>query len=208
MDYNRLVGEVQEKAKEYLDDISEDNMRMFAESTKFIAQSVLEDFYLQVDDCYSSGAKRIADGEARDKFMDFANGYRAKMKTWERENEIVLVNAEIDPSLSAPGMPQKPSIAKPALIAGAGTAVVVGLYIFTNIWVAAAAELLVLGIAKKIYQKQIDRSRKDYEAKLKQQETKIEMERNRLVNGLIDDLKKWLGNAEEYSNKLISDFGL
>ena len=41
MDVVRLETEVRQKALEYLDDISEGNLKAFAESTKNIAQSVL-----------------------------------------------------------------------------------------------------------------------------------------------------------------------
>jgi hypothetical protein len=36
----------------------------------------------------------------------------------------------------------------------------------------------------------------------------IEQEKARLVNGLIKDLKTWLGNAESFSNDVILKFGI
>ena len=38
MDFVRLETEVRQKAQEYLDDISEANLKAFAESTKYVAQ--------------------------------------------------------------------------------------------------------------------------------------------------------------------------
>ena len=37
MDFVRLETEVRQKAQEYLDDISEENLKSFAESIKYIA---------------------------------------------------------------------------------------------------------------------------------------------------------------------------
>ena len=46
MDFVRLETEVRQKAQEYLDDVSEANLKAFAESTKYIAQSILENYFL------------------------------------------------------------------------------------------------------------------------------------------------------------------
>ena len=53
MDFVRLETEVRQKAQEYLDDISEANLKAFAESTKYVAQSILENYFLSVDDIYT-----------------------------------------------------------------------------------------------------------------------------------------------------------
>ena len=70
MDVVRLETEVRQKALEYLDDISEGNLKAFAESTKNIAQSVLENYFLAVDDIYTNGALKIENSEIYNKFID------------------------------------------------------------------------------------------------------------------------------------------
>ena len=80
MDFVRLETEVRQKAQEYLDDISEANLKAFAESTKYVAQSILENYFLSVDDIYTNGALKIEDIEVFNKFIDFHDGYRAQMK--------------------------------------------------------------------------------------------------------------------------------
>ena len=90
MDVVRLETEVRQKALEYLDDISEGNLKAFAESTKNIAQSVLENYFLAVDDIYTNGALKIENSEIYNKFIDFHDGYRAQMKKWASENEIII----------------------------------------------------------------------------------------------------------------------
>ncbi len=105
MDYVRLEKEVRQKAKEYLGEITEDNLKSFAESTKYIAQSVFEKYYLEVDHQFSDGALKIKDEELFDKFMDFRDGYRASMKKWMADNEISIREMKVDPTISFPNLP-------------------------------------------------------------------------------------------------------
>ena len=44
---------------------------------------------------------------------------------------------------------------------------------------------------------------KRYAFRVKKYEKQIEQEKARLVNGLIKDLKIWLGNAEKFSNDIM-----
>lgn len=223
-DLVRLDEEVRSKASEYLSDITEENLKAFAESTKLIAQSVLENFYFSVNDLYTDGPKKISDQDILAQFDDFHDGYCAKMREWINQNEILIREMKIMP---ADGVPQKKneSIYKtPWVIAGIGTLVAVGLCILTEKWalpekwqftdkwmkygkwVALAAELLSLGTAAFFYKKNKASNERDYNRKLKQYEIKIQMEKARLVNGIIEDLKIWLENAEAYSEELLHTF--
>lgn len=208
MDIVRLESEVRQKAYEYLDDISEANLKAFAESTKYIAQSVLENYFLAVDDIYTNGALKIEDPEIYDKFIDFHDGYRAHMKKWASENEIIVGKMIVSPTLSYPKFENEGIIKKPIAIAGIGTLFAVGLIIFSEIWLAIAAELLALGAAVYSYKNSKKSSEKRYAFRVKQYEMQIEQEKARLVNGLINDLKTWLGNAETFSNDVILTFGI
>ena len=208
MDVIRLETEVRQKAQEYLDDISEDNLKAFAESTKFIAQSILENYILAVDDIYTNGALKIESSEIFNKFIDFHDGYRAQMKKWASENEITIGEMKANPTLQNIMIEEEDIIKKPIAIAGLGTLVAVGLFIFTEIWIAVAAELLALGVAAYTYKRSKDCRDKKYAFRVKENEMKIEQEKARLVNGLIKDLKNWLGNAESFSNDLILTFGI
>lgn len=208
MDIVRLETEIRQKAKEYLDDISEDNLKAFAESTKYIAQSVLENYFLTVDDLYTNGVRKIEDSEIFNKFIDFHDGYRTQMKKWASNNEITIGKMTVNPTLKYPEIEDEDITKKPLTIAGVGTLVAVGLIIFTEMWIVVAAELLALGFAAYTYKKSKESRDQRYAFKMQQYEKQIEMEKARLVNGLITDLKKWLEDAENNSNRIIKDFGI
>ena len=208
MDVVRLETEVRQKALEYLDDISEGNLKAFAESTKNIAQSVLENYFLAVDDIYTNGALKIENSEIYNKFIDFHDGYRAQMKKWATENEITIGEMVITPTLQYPEIENENITKKPIAIAGVGTLVAAGLIIFSKMWIAVAAELLTLGVSAYSYKKSKESRETRYAFRVKKYEMQIEQEKARLVNGLIKDLKTWLGNAESLSNDVILKFGI
>lgn len=208
MDLYRLETEVHQKAKEYLEEINEENLKTFAESTKLIAQSVLEEYFLEVDRQYTNGVFKIEDMALLDKFMDFKNGYRSTMKDWIAEKGITLQELKIDPAISCPNFSKEDLAKLPMLIGGVGTLVAVGIFMTSNVWVALAAELLCLGIAAAVYEKQKNNLAKDYAFRLKKYKRQIQGEKDRLVNGLIKDLKGWLSEAEQYSKDTLSDLGV
>ena len=208
MDLYRLETEVRQKAKEYLEEINEENLKTFAESTKLIAQSVFEEYILEVDRQYTNGVFKIEDIALLDKFMDFKNGYRSTMKEWIAEKGITLQELKIDPTISCPNLSKEDLAKLPMLIGGLGTLVAVGIFITSNVWGALAAELLCLGIAAAVYEKQKNNLAKDYAFRLKKYKMQIQGEKDRLVNGLIKDLKGWLSAAEQYSQDTLSDLGV
>lgn len=208
MDIVRLETEVRKKSQEYLNDISEANLKAFAESTKYIAQSILENYFLSVDDIYTNGVFKIEDPDTFNKFIDFHDGYRAKMKKWASENKIIIGEMRVTPTLKYPKIEDENILKKPIAITGVGTLVAVGLIIFTEIWIAVAAELLALGIAAYAYKKSKEYREKEYSLKIKKYEIQIEQEKAKLVNGLIKDLKIWLGNAESFSNEILNSFDI
>ena len=208
MDFVRLETEVRQKAQEYLDDISEANLKAFAESTKYVAQSILEIYFLSVDDIYTNSVLKIEDNEVFNKFIDFHDGYRAQMKRWAADNEITIGEMMVTPTLKYPEMEDENITKKPIAIAGVGTLVAVGLFIFTEMWIAVAAELLALGVPAYTYKKSKENREKRYAFRVKKYEMQIEQEKARLVNGLIKDLKTWLSNAEQISNDVLVSFGI
>lgn len=208
IDEKRLVTEVRQKAKEYLDDISEESLKSFAESTKYIAQTVLENYFLQVDKLYTSGVLKIRDQELFNKFIDFHDGYRAQMKQWASNNEIRIQELKVSPSLISPQVKSIKTSNQPKVILGVGTLIAVSLFIFTKVWIAVAAELLTIGAAAYAYKKSQKQQAEDYEFELKRYEMRIEQEKAHLVNGLLKDLKKWLNNAQQYSEEVLNKYGL
>lgn len=208
VDLVRLEKEVRAKAVEYLEDISEGNLKAFAESTKFIAQSVLEKFYFDIDDLYTVGVLKLQDENQLKKFSDFHDGYRAKMRAWSNQNPISIREMKIV-APSAPPQKEENFKRAPIALASGGTLIAVGLAIAgVNIWVVAAAELLMLASATYLFKTQKSQSEYNYAFKVHQYEMQLEQEKQRLVNGLIKDLKTWLNIAESYSDDLLASFGI
>jgi len=207
MDLLRLEEEVREKAAEYLDEITEENLKAFAESTQFIAQSVLENFYLGIDELYTEGVLKLEDEKQLNAFFDFHDGYRAKMRLWANQNPVSIREMKIEASLERPHK-ECNGTKGPFAVVGVGTLIAAGLVIAgVGVWIVVAAELLALASAAYLY-KENKQSKADYAFKLKQYQMQIKQEKARLVNGLIEDLKTWLSIAESHSDSLLASFGI
>lgn len=207
VDLLRLEEEVRAKAAEYLDDITEENLKAFAESTKIIAQAVLEKFYFAVDDLYTEGVLKLQDENQLNTFSDFHDGYRAKMRLWSNQNPISIRERKIEASLEKPYQ-EGNGTKGPIAVAGVGTLIAVGLAIAgVEVWLVVAAELLALASAAYLYKKNAQREA-DYARKVEKYQMQIDQEKACLVNGLIKDLETWLSKAESHSESLLASFGI
>ena len=208
MDLLRLEEEVREKAAEYLDEITEENLKAFAESTQFIAQSVLENFYLGVDELYTEGVLKLEDEKQLNAFFDFHDGYRAKMRLWANQNPISIREMKIEASLERPHK-ECNGTKGPFAVVGVGTLIAAGLVIAgVGVWIVVASELLALASAAYLFKKNAQKKADDYAFKVDQYQIQIDLEKARLVNGLIKDLKTWLSKAESHSESLLASFGI
>lgn len=208
MDYVRLETDVRQKAQEYLDDVSDDNLKSFVESARFVALSVLEKYFFSIDELYTNGACKIADENVYNKFIDFHDGYRALMKNWSSNHEIAIRETKVDPSLKQPELSCENLNKHTPKIVGIGTLVAAGLYILSDAWKAVAAEVLALGTATLVYKQNKKNQESDYAFKVEQYERQLKKEKDRLATCLINDLKQWLKNAEQYSNSILVEFGV
>lgn len=208
IDYVELETNVRRNAEDYLSDITEDNLRAFAESTKSIAKIVLEKFYFAVDELYVDGPLKLQDNEQLAQFSDFCDGYRSKMINWANEHEIMIQEMKVNPSLHYPEFSDIDTSKLPLAIGGIGTIVAVGLCIFTKTWIAVVAELLVLAATIYSYNSATKHRNEEHEILLKKYEIQLQEEKQRLINGLISDLKEWLKKAEEFSDETLASFGI
>jgi hypothetical protein len=210
IDYVELDTNVRKNAEEYLSVITEDSFRAFAESTRSIAKIVLEKFYFAVDELYSEGPLKFQDTKQLAKFSDFCDGYRSKMINWANEHEIMIQEMKVTPSLKYPELSDIETSKLPLTIGGIGTVVAVGLCIFTDIntWVVVVAEILVLATTIYTYKKATEHRNEEYENLIKKHEIRLQEEKQRLINGVISDLKVWLKTAEEFSEKTLASFGI
>lgn len=208
IDYARLEAEVRQKAQVYLDSISEENLKAFIDSTRFIAYSVIEDYYFTVDDYYTNGKYKIESSETLHKFIDFYDGYRAQMRKWVSENNITIKEMKFN----SPRIPEENddnNITKnPKIVTGIGTLISVGLCIFKEVWVAVATELLTLTIAAYTYKLNKESYQKKYVSKIIEIELQIEREKEHFIAEVIREIKVWLEQAEVFSNEIILKMGI
>lgn len=210
MNFDLLEKEVCSKAKDYLGIISEENYSSLVDSAKFVARSVFQNYYAAVENSYLDGEKRIEDEALYNLFADFHDGYRARMKEWmnKKENEMrPSVNPMAFSAPSSEGVKDK-RFWIPFLIVVIGTLIAFVSAFFTRLWIPVIIELLVMAVAFSFHRTIKKQVEADYFNQKITYEQAIEAERNRLVNGLISDLKEWLNNANSYSDSVLKDFGV
>lgn len=209
INFNELKDKVREKAREYLQDtiITEEDMEAFSEGVKFITINLLEKYYRDVDKFFNEGEFKINNIEVLDEFNDRHSGYRAQMKEWIEQNDIKVKKIEISLDSAEDLGIDRNVDKKTILLASIGTITVVGLVIFTSSWIALGFGIIALGILIKNI---INRRARNKEMLIKIQNYKINIAKKKaeLVNGLLDDLEKWLKKAEEKSNEILLSFNL
>lgn len=188
------------------EDELKDNLRYFAEKCKSIAERILEVYITDTKNRYSEGEFAIEDAKILGKFVDVTTGYQAQMLEWIKDHPLIVKESSFE-------LPQKPnsklstSKVSPMGIAVTGTAIAVGLFIFTNIWVALAAEILTC-LATLIQKKMIAKSEKQLLYEQQRYETELLAKKDQLVSGMISDLDKWLDQGEEASNQLLKEYNI
>ena len=85
--------------------------------------------------------------------------------------------------------------------------IAVGLFIFTNIWIALGAELLAVLLAKA-QSMRIQKSAAQRKMELEHYATALQNKRNELINGMLVELEKWLDQGEEKSKEILSTYKL
>lgn len=204
IDFGTFRKAIEDKALTLLNEVNEDNLKYFSAETKKIAEATMENYIFHVYDLYSDGARRIPDLSLLEKFTNYSSGYQAQMLKWNEEHPIVLT----EQTISVPAEPMEPEkVMSPTPVMAIGTAVAVGLYIFTNVWVALAAELLVVALSYRqvVAKKQADIK---FEAKKANYERAIKKLKRDLVLGLIKELEEWLKQGKDASDAILKSYNL
>lgn len=205
-----LNNKIHESAEMFLADIhlmSEDevnnNLRYFSEKAKDAAESILEEYIFEVVEKYTSSAFAITDKEKLSAFINLSSGYQQQMLDWIKTHPLEVKEISFNYP-KREDFSQETNSLSPTIILGTGTIVAVGLFIFTNIWIALAAEILTLVLTK--YQKnKVDKQRAiGAEIQRKQYEAAIKAKKNQLVNGMIVELEKWLDMGETASMSILT----
>lgn len=205
IDLASLKLAIEEKATHLLVEVSEDSLKTFSQEVKLIATGKLEEYIFKVYDLYSDGARKISDYETLSSFTDFSSGYQSLMLKWIEESPIEIREQRV----SIPPRPVNPQVnsTKPIVSLGIGTAIAIGLYIFSNVWVALAAELLTVAITYKQHQS-IRNVLDKYEYDNKAYEFQLRKLKQQLVDGLSNDLVKWVLLGKTYSDSILKSYNL
>ena len=213
IDKTELNIKISEAANKFLADIqlmSEDelkeNLRFFAEKCKSIAERILEVYIKDIKNRYSEGEFAIKDSTVLGKFVDFSKGYQHQMLEWIRNNPLQVEELKFDRPKKT-GTDSSSSAITPKAIVISGTVIAIGLFIFSNIWVALAAEILSC-LAALIQKKRLSKSEKQIVFEQKRYEQELIAKKNQLVAGIISDLDKWLDSGEEASNNILKEYNI
>lgn len=200
-----LKTQVQEKAKLLLCEISDENLKYFTEEIKKLAEGILERYVFDIYDTYTTSAFAIKDDDVLQSFSDFNSGYQAQMLKWISDNALKIEHIEIN--LPKPPVETAPKTTNPLYHLGIGTVIATGLFIFTNTWVALAAEVLTIAIAYRQYTKNVI-IQKHYALEKERYAHELKIKKDKLIQGLIVDLEKWLDQGKAESDRILASYNL
>ena len=200
-----LKTQVQEKAKLMLGKITDESLKCFTEEVKTLAEGILEKYVFGIYDTFTTGTFTIENEDTLQAFSDFNSGYQAQMLKWISDNTLKIEHVEIKlPKQPASTAPKTTNPIYPLAI---GTVIATGLYIFTNIWVALAAEILTLALAYRQYLKN-DKTQKQYALEKERYAHELKIKKDKLIQGLIVDLEKWLDQGKAESDRILASYNL
>lgn len=204
IDFGTFKKAIEDKAASLLNEVNEENLKYFSEETKKLAEAAMENYIFHVYDLYSCGARKITDLSILERFTNYSIGYQSQMLKWNEEHPIVLT----EQTISIPAEPQGPEkVLSPVPVLAVGTAVAVGLFIFTNVWIALAAELLAVALSYRqvVAKKQANHK---FAAKNADYERAIKKLKRDLVLGLTNELEEWLKQGKATSDAILQSYNL
>lgn len=142
----------------------------------------------------------IMDEKKKEAFCDFSVGYVRKMQDWMDENPLEVKKTEIPVETIVENMYNKTAIKKALLSAGIGTIVAVGISFFTSSLIAFFAELIVLGIAYKVYKDNNNLT------EVKRMKPNMESLKDQIIINVSNDITNWLDKAQFESEKLFQSY--
>lgn len=213
IDKTELNTKIREAADLFLSDIKQleeselqENLRYFADKAKEIAEGILEQYVFSVFNRYTEGEFAISDVEQLSRFCNLYTGYQQQMLDWIAVHKLEVKEETFE-------MPHKPlesapnrSIS-PKAILGVGTIVAVGLFVFSNIWIALVAEILALALAR-IQTKRIAYQQEQKQMELEHYALILENKREQLVSGMIEELDKWLDMGVKASDDILESLNI
>ena len=213
IDKFKLNIEVQEAAKMYLSEINQmtdselrENLEYFAEKCKKIAEGILEQYVFANVSRYTESEFSIQDVETLGKFVNFRTGYQAQMLHWIELHPLEVREEAFEFPYKPTGNDNAKDITPKSIIIG-GSVLAVGLFIFTNIWIALGAELLAILLAK-VQSIRILKNVEQRKMEVEHYNITLQNKKNELINGMLVELEKWLDEGEEKSKEILSTYNL
>lgn len=142
----------------------------------------------------------IMDEKKKEAFCDFSIGYVRKMQDWMDKNPLEVKKTEFPVETIVENMSDKTAIKKALLSAGIGTIVAIGISFFTSSVIAFFAELIVLGIAYKVYKENNNLT------EVKRMKPKMESLKDQIIINVSNDITSWLDKAQFESEKLFQSY--
>lgn len=209
---NRVLvhDKLHELSKQYLIEIGEANIALFANKAKTLVDNTFDDFIISQEQMYLGDSYRaIKDRTILLAFTDVQTGYRRQMQNWIESNPVEVKKQTISINNLPTGLPLKDreSLKRSMSTLGVGTIGVVCLKFLTGIswsWIGLV-ELAVMALSVQQYNvgKRMDDKR--YEQFQKEW---IESEKINIVNRIDMKLGKWLDAAEQENTRILKTFGL
>lgn len=211
VDKRKLNIEIQDAAQLYLSEINQmsetelrNNLEYFAEKSKKIVEGILEQYIFANVAQYTEGEFAIQDLKILGKFVDFQTGYQAQMLQWIEEHPLE-VKEETFEYPTKPLEKDSTNFISPTSLFIGGSVIAVGLFIFTNIWIALGAELLAVLLAK-VQSMRMQKSAAQRKMEMEHYAIALEDKKNELISGMLIELEKWLDQGISKSKEILSTY--
>jgi hypothetical protein len=204
----RIFDELANLEKQYLTELREANIKLFASEAKKLVDNSFDDFILAQEQTYTKDSlKGITDKNVLLAFTDIKTGYRRRMRDWVEAHPVETAETEVSVEELEEKLPlhERAAFRHSVAALGIGTVSVVGLRILTGSSWVYLAELGVLAAAGHLYQrgKKIDEQRT--EVMRHQQEVIL---RKKVAKAIREDLVRWIDTAEEENRNVLKSFNI
>lgn len=203
-----LKERVIELSNQFLREINNTYITLFANEAKKIVDNTFDDFVIAQEAKYTSETVHaITDKKALLEFTDAQNGYRRQMQDWVNEHPIEVKKQEIsidDLPAEIPFM-ERESLKRSMSTLGIGTMVVVGLKFLTGTNWLYLGELAILALSAQQYKVGAEADEKQMKLNMAKW---IEAKKKSIINLVIRDLDRWLDEAEQENLRVMKSFNM
>lgn len=201
-----LKERVHKLSDQYLREINDTCITLFANEAKKIVDNAFDDFVIAQENEYTcDSVHAITDKKTLLEFTDAQNGYRRQMQDWVNEHPIEVKKQEISIDDLPIGIPlmERESLKRSMSTLGIGTVAVVGLKFLADTNWAYLGELAILALSAQQYKVGAEADEKQIKLN---REKWIKVKKNSIINLVVRDLDQWLDEAEHENHRVIKSF--